>query len=99
MLYGPAINLTVGMRPEYANGRGIGYGHCGRYEDPLRNERYRVSPLLSWRTSEFVRLRLQYNYDHATHLQEYAHTVWLGFECLYGTHPAHRFQATRLKGD
>ena len=32
-------------------------------------------------------------------LEEYAHTVWLRFEWLYGTHPAHRFQATRLKGD
>ena len=91
LLYGPMINWAVGMRFEYANGRGIGYGHGGRDGDPFRNERYRVSPLVSWRTSEFVRLRLQYNYDHATHLEEYAHTVWLGFEWLYGAHPAHRF--------
>ena len=91
LLYGPVINLAVGMRIEYADGRGIGYGHGGRNGDPFRNERYRVSPLISWRTSEFVRLRLQYNYDHATHLEEYAHTVWLGFEWLYGAHPAHRF--------
>ena len=33
------------------------------------------------------------------HLKEYAHNVWLGFEWLYGAHPAHRFRATRLKGD
>ena len=91
VLYGPVINLAVGMRFEYANGRGLGYNHGGRDGDPFRNERYRVSPLVSWRTSEFVRLRLQYNYDHATHLEEYAHTVWLGFEWLYGAHPAHRF--------
>ena len=91
LLYGPAINLAVGMRVEYANGRGIGYGHGGRDGDPFRNERYRVSPLISWRTSEFFRLRLQYNYDHATHLEDYAHTVWLGLEWLYGAHPAHRF--------
>ncbi|MDE0207350.1 MAG: hypothetical protein OXP66_15160 [Candidatus Tectomicrobia bacterium] len=91
LLYGPVINWAVGMRIEYADGRGIGYGHGGRDGDPFRNERYRVSPLVSWRTSEFFRLRLQYNYDNATHLEDYAHTVWLGFEWLYGAHPAHRF--------
>ena len=91
LLYGPRINLAVGMRLEYADGRGIGYGHGGRDGDPFRNERYRVSPLVQWRTSEFVRIRLQYNYDHATHLEENAHTVWMGFEWLYGAHPAHHF--------
>ena len=91
LLYGPMINLAVGMRLEYANGRGVGYGHGGRDGDPFRNERYRVSPLIQWRTSEFVRIRLQYNYDHATHLEDYAHSVWMGFEWLYGAHPAHRF--------
>ena len=91
LLYGPVINWTVGMRLEYADGRGTGYGHGGRDGDPFRNERYRASPLIQWRTSEFVRIRLQYNYDHATHLEDYAHSVWLGFEWLYGAHPAHRF--------
>lgn len=91
LLYGPQINWAVGMRFEYANGRGIGYGHGGRDGDPFRNERYRVSPLISWRTSEFFRLRLQYNHDKATHLEDYAHSVWLGFEWMYGAHPAHRF--------
>ena len=91
LLYGPMINLTVGMRLEYADGRGVGYGHGGRDGDPFRNERYRVSPLIQWRTSEFARIRLQYNYDHAAHLEEYAHSVWMGFEWMYGAHPAHRF--------
>ena len=91
LLYGPVINWAVGMRAEYADGRGDGYGHGGRVGDPFRNERYRVSPLVQWRTSEFFRLRLQYNYDHAAHLEDYAHSVWLGFEWLYGAHPAHRF--------
>ena len=91
LLYGPQINWAAGLRFEYASGRGFGYNHGGREADPFRNERYRVSPLISWRTSEFLRLRLQYNYDHATHLEDYAHSVWLGFEWLYGAHPAHRF--------
>ena len=91
LLYGPVINLAVGMRFEYADGRGVGYNHGGIDADPFRNERYRVSPLISWRTSEFARIRLQYNYDKATHLEDYAHSVWLGFEWMYGAHPAHKF--------
>ena len=91
LLYGFQINWAAGLRFEYANGRGRSYTHGGRTDDPFRNERYRVSPLLSWRTSEFVRIRLQYNYDNATHLEDFAHSVWLGFEWLYGAHPAHRF--------
>ena len=41
LLYGPQINWTVGMRLEYADGRGVGYNHGGRDGDPFRNERYR----------------------------------------------------------
>ncbi len=91
LLYGFRINWATGVRFEYANGRGLGYNHGGRDGDPFRDKRYRLSPLLSWRASEFTRIRLQYNYDHATHLEEAAHTMWLGFEWLYGAHPAHRF--------
>ena len=91
LLYGFRINWAAGVRFEYANGSGLGYNHGGRDGDPFRDKRYRLSPLLSWRASEFTRIRLQYNYDHATHLEEAAHTMWLGFEWLYGAHPAHRF--------
>jgi hypothetical protein len=41
--------------------------------------------------SEFSRLRLQYNIDDADHLDEVAHSVWLGLEVLIGAHPAHSF--------
>lgn len=49
--------------------------------------------------TEFSRIRLQYNYDHALHLEfdglgsrgKDAHSVWLGFEVLIGSHPAHRY--------
>lgn len=91
VLYGFQINWAAGLRFEYANGSGRGYNHGGRAADPFRDRRYRLSPLLSWRASEFTRIRLQYNYDHATHLEEEAHTMWVGFEWLYGAHPAHRF--------
>ncbi len=91
LLYGFRINWAAGLRFEYANGSGRGYNHGGREADPFRDRRYRLSPLLSWRPSEFTRIRLQYNYDQATHLEDDAHSMWLGFEWLYGAHPAHRF--------
>jgi hypothetical protein len=48
--------------------------------------------MLAWHPTEFSRLRLQYNYDHAQHLDDdTAHSVWLGFEILYGAHPAHKY--------
>ena len=91
VLCGFRINWAIGVRLEYANGKGPGYNHGGRDADPFRDERFRMSPLVSWRPSEFSRIRLQYNYDQATHLEENAHSLWLGFEWLYGAHPAHRF--------
>jgi hypothetical protein len=78
------------LRFEYA--RGSGASVQGRDNDPFRDTRYRVSPLLVWHPSEFLRLRLQYNYDRADHLaQRDAHSVWLGVEFLYGSHPAHKY--------
>ena len=42
--------------------------------------------------SEYARIRLQYNYDHAEHLRgNDAHTVWLGLEVSIGAHPAHTY--------
>jgi hypothetical protein len=97
LLYGFRYGWAAGLRGEYASGRGASVG--GRDRDPFRDNRLRLSPLLSWRPTEFSRIRLQYNYDRAEHLEfdglgsrnRDAHSVWLGFEYLLGTHPAHRF--------
>ena len=79
-----------GVRFEYASGSGESVG--GRDNDPFRDDRFRVSPLLEFLPSEFSRVRLQYNYDVADHLEDDdAHSVWLGFEYLLGAHPPHRF--------
>ena len=91
LLYGFRTNWAAGLRLEYAGGSGRGYNHGGRRMDPFRDDRYRVSPLLVWRPTEFSRIRLQYNFDSAAHLTDDAHGVWLGFEWLYGAHPAHDF--------
>jgi hypothetical protein len=89
-LYGFQYRWAAGLRFEYA--RGSGASVQGRDSDPFRDTRYRVSPLLVWHPSEFSRLRLQYNYDRADHLEQRdAHTVWLGIEFLYGAHPAHTY--------
>jgi hypothetical protein len=84
------------LRYEYGTGSGESVG--GRNRDPFRDTRHRLSPLLSWRPTEFSRIRLQYNYDRATHLEfdglgnreQDAHSLWLGFEVLLGAHPAHK---------
>lgn len=91
LLYGFQTGWAAGLRLEYAGGSGRGHNDGGRRMDPFRDDRYRVSPLLVWRPTEFSRIRLQYNFDSAAHLANDAHGVWLGFEWLYGAHPAHDF--------
>ncbi|MDE2059618.1 MAG: DUF4200 domain-containing protein [candidate division NC10 bacterium] len=92
-LYGFTYGWAAGLRYEYATGSGASVGvFNGREGDPFRDDRHRVSPLLAWHPSEFSRLRLQYNYDRADHLEHQdAHSVWLGVEFLYGAHPAHKY--------
>ena len=90
LLYGFQTGWAAGLRYEYAGGSGQSVG--GRKNDPFRDDRHRLSPLLVWRPTEFSRIRLQYNYDMASHLKnDDAHTIWLGFEWLYGAHAAHQF--------
>ncbi|MEW6271600.1 MAG: hypothetical protein AB1689_20140 [Thermodesulfobacteriota bacterium] len=90
LLYGFHYPWSAGVRFEWASGSGESVG--GRANDPLRDDRFRFSPLLTYQPSEFARIRLQYNFDHATALPgEDASTVWLGLELLYGAHPAHQW--------
>jgi hypothetical protein len=63
-----------------------------READPLRDDRLRISPMIAWQPSEFSRLRLQYNYDQADHLEDDdAHSIWLSLDILLGSHPPHVF--------
>ena len=96
LLYGFRYGWAGGLRYEYATGSGDSVG--GRNRDPFRDNRHRLSPLISWRPTEFSRIRLQYNYDRADHLEfdglgnreRDAHSLWMGFEVLLGAHPAHK---------
>ncbi|MYJ73103.1 MAG: hypothetical protein F4092_15320 [Rhodospirillaceae bacterium] len=74
----------LGMRYEQVNSRG---GEADEREaDPMRGNRYRISPLLLWQFSELGKLKLQYNYDHATFLQKnsVAHSVFLSASWSFG---------------
>ena len=91
LLWGFRPHWETGLRFEYA--KGSDDAPIPRDEDPLRDERYRVSPILAWRPTEFTRVRLQYNYDDADFLEgsDPAHSVWLGFDASIGAHPAHKY--------
>jgi len=92
-LYGFQYGWAAGLRYEYASGSGESlFAFNGRNKDPFRDDRHRISPLLVWHPSEFSRIRFQYNYDRADHLEgKDAHSAWLGVEFLYGAHPAHTY--------
>ncbi|MCB9879500.1 MAG: hypothetical protein H6835_18045 [Planctomycetes bacterium] len=93
-VWGFDVGWAFGLRGEYASGRGqsyVGQGQFDRAQDPWRADRVRVSPMLSYQTSEFSRLRLQYNFDRSDHLTRDAHSVWLGFEILVGPHQPHSY--------
>jgi hypothetical protein len=94
-LWGFRRGWSAGIRGEYATGSGGDDAEIGylRDEDPFRDDRVRVAPLLIYQPSEFSRIRLQYNLDRADFLEDgdHAHGVWLGFEWLFGSHPAHSF--------
>lgn len=90
LLYGFRYGWAAGLRYEYASGSGESVG--GREADPMRSTRHRVAPLLSWRPTEYSRIRLQYNLDRPEFLDnDWQSSVWVAFEVLYGEHPAHRY--------
>jgi hypothetical protein len=89
VLYGCGGPWAVGLRGEHATGSGdsyLGGGAFGRAEDPFRCDRWRVSPLLTWRPSPAARLRLQYSWDDSEHLGREEHSLWLGFDVWFGPH-------------
>jgi hypothetical protein len=96
LLYGFAYRWAAGLRYEYGTGSGSNVDEEGnpvsRAADPFRSDRYRISPLIIFHPTEFSRIRLQYNYDHADFLvDEEAHSVWLGAEVFFGAHAAHKY--------
>lgn len=95
ILYGFQFRWAAGLRGEYVTGSApsvLDGVLSPRRDDPLRADRFRISPLLQYQPTEFSRLRLQYNYDNSDSLKgRDAHTVWIGAEILYGAHGAHQY--------
>lgn len=100
LLWGFHPGWALGLRYEWASGTGNDVhvhaddgevNFISRRQNPYRCNRTRLSPLLAWYPSEYSRIRLQYNYDWSANLNPAGkHTVWLGFEVMYGAHPAHK---------
>jgi hypothetical protein len=100
LLYGFYYRWAGGLRYEYNAGLNPSVlRYENRDRDPFRDNRLRLSPMVMFQPTEFSRIRLQFNYDTATHLEfdgigrraKDAYSVWTGFEVFLGTHPAHKF--------
>jgi len=102
LLYGFRQGWVAGLRYDYVNGDTANYEKSGLLladnagggtllgRDPQRDERWRLSPNLTWYPSEFSKVRLQYNYDDRRDIGR-DHSIWLQFEFLLGAHAAHKF--------
>lgn len=102
LLYGFRQGWVAGLRFDYVTGERAAYERAGLLladgngggtllgRDPQRNERWRLTPNLTWYPTEFSKIRLQYNYDDRRDLGR-DHSVWLQFEFLLGAHAAHKF--------
>jgi hypothetical protein len=99
LVYGFRKGWTVGLRFDWVQEREADYEQRNLSlepdgsplgSDPLRNDRWRLSPNLTWYPSEYSKIRLQYNYDDQS-IYGTANSVWLQFEFLLGSHAAHRF--------
>lgn len=79
------LNLIFGLRIEYASGFRAGLEE--RREDPFRDNRLRLSPLVAWAPIEELRLSLQYNLDYTQHIGgRSSHSAWLSLSILFGVH-------------
>ncbi len=98
LLYGFRKGWVAGLRYDAVTGERGKYEKLGLTDadgapwgrDPLRRQRWRLSPNLTWYPSEYSKIRLQYNYDERADLGA-DHSLWLQWELLLGAHGAHRF--------
>lgn len=84
VLWGLKPRWIAGLRGEFASGDSAAFG------SPLRADRFRLSPNVTWYPTEFSKLRLQYNYDHRQGIGS-DHSVWFQFEFVLGAHASHKF--------
>jgi hypothetical protein len=89
---GAYAELLWGVRPRWVVGaRGdLLDGGDAAFESELRNDRYRISPSVTWYPSEYSRIRWQYNFDHRNEIGD-DHSFWIQIEFILGAHAAHVF--------
>ena len=85
MSYGFQPGWVASLRGDYVTGQPGDF-----WTNPLLNDRYRISPALTFYPSEFSKIRLQYNYDHIQNTGP-ENSLWLQFEFLLGAHSSHKF--------
>jgi len=83
--YGFRRGWVGSFRGEYVTGEPGDF-----FTNPLLDDRYRLSPALTFYPSEFSKIRLQYNYDHIENTGS-ENSIWLQFEFTLGSHSAHKF--------
>jgi hypothetical protein len=97
VLYGFRKGWVMGLRGDFVTSDEAAYEQraltfngepLGR--DPMRAQRWRLSPNLTWYPTEYSKIRLQYNFDDRLGIGE-DHSVWLQFEFVLGAHAAHKF--------
>jgi hypothetical protein len=84
LLWGYKPRWVVGARGEVVR------GEDAAFDSELRNDRYRISPNLTWYPSEYSKIRWQYNFDHRNEIGN-DHSFWMQIEIILGAHAAHRF--------
>jgi hypothetical protein len=98
LLYGFRKGWVAGLRFDYLWAEEADYEKRNLIDldfepigpDPLRRDRWRISPNITWFPTEFSKVRLQYNYDDRQGIGR-DHSVWLQFEFVLGAHGAHKF--------
>jgi hypothetical protein len=83
-LWGIKPRIVAGLRGDWTR------GNPGGFHSEIRQNRFRLSPNLTWYPTEFSKFRAQYNYDDRRGFDR-AHSLWFQFEFLLGAHAAHKF--------
>lgn len=85
--------VSYGFKPGWIAGLRLEMADSNEEDEHAINgdERFRTALNLTWLPTEFSKIRLQYNFDHAHHIGEDVHLLWLQFEYNLGSHAAHVF--------
>lgn len=90
VVWGFSKGWTAGLRGEYLHMEVSPFS-----TDATRQQRWRISPNLTWYLSEFSKLRIQWDHDEIASApgidSRRADAVFLQFEFLLGAHGAHKF--------